>query len=388
MPALTALFSDALPVTSIAVVSGGTTTITCSAAHTIPVGKSVSVSITDAETPNPVTAATLNGDGTITLTTQYDHDLTTTPNPDLARPWHTSAKLSGFGSALIDGVKQLVAVLDRKRFVIQPSGEVASITVDGGEVLLERLDYELIGYHKVVAATSTTLTFTTPLAVTRSYTVTSPVVARNLRFFGSLSIDTILDHYTRPDNKPQPAGKCTLFVCPVDVRTSRSRASQTDAIADASDGSDHRQLILDGFEVFAVIPSEDTSGGVKAIDLAQGEILTAVLRTFYGLKMRRPEFEGGGSYVALLESHGAVSYDKVNYVHRYRFQAPAYVTNADAIAPYDWPDINPDDLADSLFPIGAPAFRDLDLDQIDGVGGITRQDEPGALTGTFIMDGS
>ena len=114
VPALTGRFSDPLNVASISVVAGGTTTLTCSAAHGVATGVSIAVSITDAMTPNPITAAVVDADGNIRLTTQYAHDLTTTPDPTKAKPWNTSATLDGFGSALIDGVKQLVSAPDRR----------------------------------------------------------------------------------------------------------------------------------------------------------------------------------------------------------------------------------------------------------------------------------
>lgn len=385
MPALTSRFSDALNVTSISVVAGGTTTLTCSAAHGVATGQSIAIGITDAMTPNPITAAVINDDDTITFTTQYPHDLTTTPDQDKAKPWNTSVTLSGFGSALIDGVKQLVAAPTRTTFTIIPSGTVASVTIDGGEVLLERLPFELIGYHTVTSATSTTLTMPTPATIARNYTVTSPIVVRNIRIFGSLSIETVMDTFVRPDNTPTPVSKAHLFVCPVEVRTSRSRNARTDAIADLSDGSDYRQVIIDGFEVMAVLPAENSKGAVTAIDLAQGEIFGAVLNTFYGLKMPRPELNSTGSYIAMLESHGAASFDRVNYIHRYRFQAQDVITNDAAIPPYDWPDIAPDDIASSLYPIGAPALTTIEISTENPDEGIRRKEYPGALGGDVTL---
>lgn len=384
VPALTARFSDPLAVTSISVVAGGTTTLTCSAAHGVATGVSIAVCITDAMTPNPITAAVVDDDGNIRLTTQYAHDLTTTPDPTKANAWNTSATLDGFGSALIDGVKQLIAVPNRNTLVIAPSGAVGSVTLDGGEVLLERLPFELIGYHTVTSATSTTLTMDTPATIGRNYTITAPVVVRNMRVFGSLSIETVMGTFVRDDNTPVPAGKAWMFVCPVDVRTSRSRNSKTDAIADLSDGSDYRQMVIDGFEVMVVLPAENSPGAVAAIDLAQGEIFGAVLKTFYGLKMPRPELNSTGSYIAMMESHGAASFDRVNYIHRYRFQCSDVITNDAAIPPYDWPDIAPDDIASSLYPIGAPAMTTIEI-SADPDEGIRRKEYPGALGGNVTL---
>ena len=54
IPALCDAFSDALAVASLTVVAGGVMTLTCSAAHGIAIGDQVTVSITDALTPNPM----------------------------------------------------------------------------------------------------------------------------------------------------------------------------------------------------------------------------------------------------------------------------------------------------------------------------------------------
>lgn len=383
IPALTALFSDSLNVTSITVVDGGTTTLNCGAAHGVTVGQSIPVSITDAETPNPIVGSFINADGTITFTTQYPHNLTTTPDITKAKPWDTSAKLSGFGSSALDGTKQLISVGTRTTFTVQPSTEIESLTLEGGEVLLERLEAQLVGQHKVTAATSTTLTLATPAAVSRSYTVTSPTVVRNLRCFGAASLEAVMRQYVRQDGTATPASAAHLFVIPVDVRASRSRHSQGDALAEIGDGTDYRQLILDGFQVIVVLPTEHSPGGVAALDLAHGEVFNAVLRTFLGLKVPRPELSHSGSYVATFQNHSMLGYDRANYYHGYTFQAPFYVANADAIAPYDWPDVDPENITDNLFPIGAPALQDVDTQlRIKPAA----EPEPGELTVNVKVD--
>ena len=169
IPALSGLFSDALSVSTIDVVAGGTTTINFAAAHGLPFGSQITVSITDAETPNPISAATVDSSGNAVLTTQYPHDLTTTPALARAKPWNEFAKLAGFGSAILDGTKQLIDVPDRNTLIVGPSAPIGAITLDGDEVLLEKLEREIVGGHDASVATGTTLTFTTPSAITRNY---------------------------------------------------------------------------------------------------------------------------------------------------------------------------------------------------------------------------
>lgn len=382
IPALTSLFSDAVDASSIAVVADGTTTITCATAHGMTTGQSVV--IVDAEIPNPITAAVVNDDDTVSITTQYAHNMTTSPAGLDVRPWSTSAKLANFGSAALDGTKQLVSVEDRDQFTIQPTTPVVSITLDGGEVLLERLEFALAGMHKITAATATTLTFPTPATVTRSFSVTSPTIVKAPRCYAAANLEQVMRRYVRADATATPADKAHLFITPVDVKASRGQSARGDAIADIGDGTDYRQLIMDGFEVIVVIPSEHSPGAVAAIDKAQGEIFNAVLRTFLGLRVPQPEISASSSYVAVLEGHGMQAFDGANYYHGYRFQTQFVVVNEDAIAPFDWPDIDPDAIADTLYPVGAPPFQDLTLDGLRIKPGTAVH--PGELTATVKID--
>jgi hypothetical protein len=385
LPKLTDLFTDSLDVTEITVVSGGTTTLTCSAAHGVTLASQIGVTIVDAETPNPITDATVNADGSVKLTTQYAHDLSTTPDASRFNSWHTSAKLDGFDDGSIwDGTRQLVSVEDRNNFTVFAGVGVLSVTLDGGERLLERLERELVGWKRVTAATETTLTFPTPASVTRDYTVTTPVVVRNHRILGASHPDEILEKMSKTSDT-----EMSMWITPVDAKTSRSKASKTDAIADINDGSDYRQVLLDGFEIYVAIPLKNTVKGVAASDLCNGDVLNAVLKTFMGLRLPMPELFAGGNHVALLESHGRAGGDNAVYYHRYRFQAASIITNEDAIAPYDWADIDPADVEtvpDSLPPVGVPAFHDIDIDDNGEADGIYRYGEPSPLTATIKLD--
>lgn len=382
LPAVSPLFADMLTLSAFSVVSGGLITMTTASPMSYAVGTEITVAITDADTPNPIVDADVDIDGNVVLQTQFAHDLTTTPDINIAAPWHTTAKLSGFGTAILDGVKQLVSVPARDIFVVAPSSPVVSVALGGGEVLLERLERELIGYHRATVTSPTTLTVPTPSAISRSFTVPQVSVAINVRVFGTLAIETVLRQYTRDDGTPIPANHVMMFIAPIEVRTSRSRTSRSDAIAEISDVADVRQMLIDGFDVFVVIPTGQSASGVAAIDAAQGPILSAVLKTFYGLKMPRPEFCGGESYVATIQNHAVVAFDRANYIHRYRFQASAVLTNADAIQPFDWPDIDPNALGvDHQFPVGTGSWHDTELSP-----GIRHDEAPGALSGSYKMD--
>lgn len=380
LPRHTPLFSDALPVASIEVEPGGLTTLICSSPHGLATGATMAVSITDAETPNGVTAVSIDADGNLVLTTSVPHNITTTPDPARYKAWNETATLGGFGDDDIDGIRQLVAAPDANTIVVVPGAEIASVTLTGSEAVLERLDYDVVGWHAVTASSSTTLTFPTPAAVTRSYTVEAPVVVRDIRIMGALDFDTALALYA-PDDVDMKLLRPTMFVLPRPANIRRSGAM------DMGPGSDYRRTLDDGFIVLVFIPAQSTVGHVRAIDLAQHDILSAVLRTFNGLRLRRSEFFDAGPHYAQIDSHqGAHALkSRALYAHEYVFDAPAILTNADAIAPHDWADIDDAVIQAGTPPTsitsgGVPAWRGLDIT------GILHHGHPSPLIGSYDME--
>ena len=267
-----------------------------------------------------------------------------------------------------------------------------SVTLDGQEVLLERV--ELAGWRRASITSPTTITFVTPASVSRSYTINNPNISTNMRVFGAVDVETVYRKFVRENEDPTPIEKARMFIAPVDVKASRSKSASGDAISDASDGADIRLMLNDGFEVMVILPAEKSSGGVAASDLAHGDVLKAVLRTFFGLRLPQPEFDCAGTYVALPEGHGMASYDGANYMHRYSFQVRAQLTNQDTIAPYNWPNLTADDFADfsvieGVDPVGVPPLRDIVIpsDPADPeLGGIIHHGHNSPLIGTLNMD--
>jgi hypothetical protein len=364
IPRYTALFSDPFPVTSIGVVQGGQVTINCASPHGVPVNSRIGVSITDALTPNAITAASVITGGDVLLTTAFDHDLTGSNDPQVPA-WSAVVKLSGFTSSLLNGTRQLVKVRSRNQFVMRPgSNSLVSVTLNGAEKLLEKLEAKLVGWHAVTATSPTALVFNTPASVMRSYTVLTPVVVRNLRIFGALNPEIAYRQYT--DNA---ANKAAMFICPAaTVSAVRAGSARSGAVADLGPGVDYRQLLTDGFEVVTFMPSLSSAAHVASIDVSQGEILRSVLLSFNGLRLDRSELCNSGSYASVFASHGGAmeTTNSAVYSHLYSFQSPAYLTNADAIAPWEWSNI--DDVAiaqgtspDAVLPIGAPALHELDF---------------------------
>lgn len=324
LPRYTDLFSDVLPVASIAVVAGGTTTITTTTSHGVPLNTQIAVSVLEADTPNAITAVSVS-DGIATFTTAHEHDLSAgAANGNC--PFSTTVKLAGFTAPAMNAVHGLVSTPSPTTFSVPLPAGISSITLNGAERILEAIDGEIVGWHAVAAATGSTLTFPTPASVTRSFSAENIRVVRRARIFGALDVETALAHFTRDNAIPD---KAHLFICPQPVRALGK--------PDLTDGASHfQQMLDDGFIVLVLMASKGTSAHVAAIDLAQGPLFKAILRAFYGLRVARPELAAGGDYIAMFESHvGGAAKSNAIYGHQYVFSVPAYLTSADAMKPWE-----------------------------------------------------
>lgn len=382
MPRWTSLFSDAIAVSSIGVVSGGTVTLTCSAAHGVAIGSNIAVSITDALVPNPITAATVLADGTVSITTQYPHNLSGSPDPTRFKAFSDVARLSGFSSALANGIRDLVSTPTESTVVYRPGGTMTpgAITLTGNEVLNENLEFEVTGWHRVTAATSTTLTFPAPVGVTRSYTVTAPTVVRNMRVYGAIDGEAAVRQLT-VDGDLLALDKGHLFVLPHPVK-SKGKFNLTSA----SPGNDYRQEVSDGFTLLVFLPSANAAAHVEAIDLCQGEVFKAVMRSFFGLRILRSEVCAPGTYVATFQSHqGGMHKNNAVYAHEYVFDAPFQIANADALSPVAWTLLDDAALAngtvpESIYPEGSGPWSEIDIT------GIIHTGHASPLSGTYDME--
>ena len=377
VPALTSLFSTALGVTQIDVVKDGTTTITTSAPHGVAIGQSIAVSIISAPYPNPITAAVKLSSGDYQISTANDHDLSTTPDVDIAAPWNTTAKLRGFDDPAMNGDLQLVSVYDRNTITVRPASEVASVTLNGAEEQLVDLEFELVGWHKVTAATTTTLTLPTPANVLRSYTSDEVTAATGHRIYGLESGELVMKKYVLSDAS-LTANDCVMFVCPRDGVRLSSRTALNHYAASA-----YNPIIEDGFDVIVCSPAAASSGGVSPVDLAHGEVLRAVMKTFNGLNVPfATSYPCAKVRDAELQSHGRVSHDGTRYVHIYNFGINVELTFDDRIYPFEVADLvaSPNASDTTVHRVGAPAYRDF------AVTGLAINGEPGLLTIDLQLD--
>lgn len=388
VPALTSLFSTPLAATTLSVVAGGITTLTTTRPHGYATGAAVALSVVDSDVPNPVTAAVVLQGGRVQITTRYEHDLSIEPDGASVQSWNLVAVLRGFANAALNGDVQLVSVDSRTQFTVLPAYGVSSIALTGTESLLERLEDGVIGWHSMTVVDDTTLTFPTPADVGRDYVVTQPGVVTNVRVAGALNLDAAWQQYQRgyrPNARQQDEQSLTeawMFITPPpSVQLSRDRESRSDAIAEITPAADYRQLLLDGFHIYVFLPAEQSGSGLACSDLAHGEVLATVLRTFHGLVLPRAELYQANKFVSLMIEHGQAlgDYNKATYVHGYVFQAPAYLTQWDSIQPFEWSAIDEQRLTASsgvgpgnpggllrpgtttIAPAGSVRFREIEI---------------------------
>ncbi len=391
IPALTDTFSDRLQAASMAVVNGGSTTITCSTAHGLAIGSTVGISIVDAYTPNPITSWSQLANDDVRIVVQYPHQMTANPEPGTLQPWNAYAILSGTGINGFDVPNQLVSVEDRYTFTVRPNGVLTlPPTPPSGANLLERLERELVGWHTATVISTTALSIATPASISRSYTVLDPKICTNVRIAGGVSFDHVIRHYVRVDEKDSIVkDRGWMFIVPRPARLSRDRGARSDAITEIQPGAIVRQLLIDGFEILTILPAEKYGGGVACIDRSHGEVLTAVLRTFNGLRLPYSELATPNPFMAMLESHGVEQYNRANYVHAYNFGVTAYITAEDMVLPTDIPDLaaidlaiqNGDPLPPSVTPIGA-----VPIEEITFTPGVYHDDAPQPLEATVILE--
>lgn len=406
VPALTSLFSDAVPLTSLVVAQGGLITFTALAPHGFAIGSQNGVAIVDAWTPNAITELELLDADSIApdsgeqaddvlITVTYPHALTTTPDASAYIAWDAFARLLTPIVGL-NGFTQLVSVRNSLQLVVRPPGLVTlPPSVPAGACLLEQLEREVAGWHTATAVSATVLTAPTPAAVTRSYTVANPKVVKNIRVWGAVNMEHALSHFTRGNESDAVVlDQSYIFVMPYgQARVSRDRLSRTDATTEITPETFVRQMLIDGVEILCVLPAERYGGAVGCIDKCQGPVLTAMLQTFNGLKVPRTEIaSGGGDYVMFLADHGVVNYDRANYAHAYRFEVGTMLDSRDCVPAVRVPDIAPIDIAiqngdppltDPILPIGSTPLEGIHFAPAPGFG-LWQKDQPQPLTAHIL----
>lgn len=316
LPEYTELFGDVLSIATI-VASGGVATVTTSAAHNLSTGTAVNLS--GVETRTAIATATKVGN-VVTFTTSTDHDLT------FGWPEHENITLFGFDDVNWNDTFKLGSLPNRRTFTVQ---SVLAAPTGALGVLLEpkRVD-GINGVYSVTVTGSTTFTISGSF-IDGTYTPVNGTVAGGVRMAGTIDIRAVLDKYTK-----QSVNDYWLFVEPVDADVSKDRSTYSDAVATRSRGQDMRTRILDGFNTYIIAPCTDALMAVPQLDVCRHDLLSAMMRTFYGV-----EFDTGltlnNEFKTILVSHGVFAYEKAFLVYRYEFQVVSDLTDSDQVLPSD-----------------------------------------------------
>ena len=359
IPAMTDFFSDPLDVQTLDVSpysedGGGSSVLTFNQPHRLEIGQHSGICITDMAVPNTIIAIERLADDPefIKLTTGFEHDLT--EDPEL------TALLTGFIDPNFNGELKIFGIDSPNQFHIQLPETVPLPVLTGTEILLEQLEGELTGWHRVIALNDSQLSFVTPAGVSRSYRVVAPKAVKNIRIWGEMTFAKVLDNWQRAaDNKIDEAPG--LFVVPLpETRMSRSRDSNTDAITEFNEGQDIHLTLLDGFDIFACFPlGEGKISRIELVDFCNAWLERTLRLTFFGLKLPRPEMTACLSEHKMISfsGHGPVHDSDAFYIHKYSYQQPTMLRSGDVILANNFPDFSPG--GDSLRPQGTRAMRDI-----------------------------
>lgn len=297
--------------------------------HGLAVGFPASIIITYAPVPNPISGVEIVGENAI-LTTTERHDYTDAlPGYD---PDNRPVVLTGFDDAGWNGSFDLVAAPDAHSVVIKAPGDEPTLT--GEERLQEDVD-DARGLFVTTPAESGSLAIPSPSSVRRDFVGTATIVT-DLRMYATLDLDSAVATFTAAGDDAGAADAHLFIVPPAKVTASRRKGTNTDATAEPGSGQDHRTTIVDGFSILVMEAVDQDKGAVNAIERAQGEAFTAIMRTFNGLQLPEGGLTLADRNVSNFVSHEAVYFNGAAYGHLYSFESVYSVADGMTVPPTDW----------------------------------------------------
>lgn len=351
LPTLTDYFTTTATLQSAVVAADGSSaSITTQAAHGLSVGDSVQFG--GLGFLNPIAAVAQVG-GRVTLTTSVSHDLTLGWSP------HATILLDGFTEASLNADRALVAVPNRREFVISTS---EMVTLNGNENLVEidRID-ALFGAFTVASVVSDT-EFTVNAAAGESFAVGSFIagagkIQTKPRIIPVADPPRSMEIYTK-----HLAGQFFMFIVPANIEASKDRRTFSDATAERTSGTDQYQRIVDGFECYIFAPTSGELTGAQALDICRHDLLQAMTKTFTGVHFDAGTSAGVQPFRTVMLNSGVEGYNEAFLIYRYAFQQSFDLTNEDRYVP------------------PTSAFRDIDLglttDAAEATGQADLDEEP------------
>ncbi len=314
LPKYTPLLGDVLDIVAISSTSTKAT-ITTSTLHNLVTGSAVVLSGVETKTEVPG----VSQDGLIyTFTTGVDHDLT------FNSPDHVNATLEGFTDSDWNDSFIITSVPNRRTFKVRSTNTIP--TLNGNETLQEVRSDGVNGRYRATAVSPTSFTIDgTFLASNYS----GGRVSANVRVAGGVTLARVFEQYTK-----QKFNDLWVFVVMTDPEVSKDRNTKNDSTASLASGTEMRQKIMDGFELFIFQNVSNDIAATTAIDVARHDLMQPIMKSVYGA-----EFSSGldveFNFRTVFTSQGFVDYTKSVLVYSYQFQSTYDLTDGDMVESLD-----------------------------------------------------
>ncbi len=272
--------------------------------------------------------------GIATAITATDHDLTLC-SAEVALGRVVTVEISGAAESDYNGTHTLLSVPDRNTFTYKIVATAPATAT--GTIFLENYGLGYVGWHQVTVIDTTTFTYET--TETPNSPAGGTIEARlRPRISGAVSIDQIEQAYT----KKQPT-KLWAFVVIGDKVANKNREVLSDATMTQGIGESYRQLVIQPFSIFCLLPSTVSIVARQERDAADDLVLPFCKSL---LRLRFPSGFAEDSFSGVVFSYDRFSaYSEAYYVHEYAFETTARLT-----------------YGDTLDPEHSMAFRDIDLE--------------------------
>ena len=314
LPKYTELLGTVLDIVSI---SATTTiaTITTGIIHGLSTGDAVVLS--DVTTETPITGVTQDG-LIFTFTTGVDHDLT------FGDVDHINALLSGFTDTDWNNSFKITAVPNRRTFKVQSTNTIP--TLNGNDILQEIRSDGVNGRQRAIVTSPTVFTIEGTFLASN---YTGGRVSSKVRVAGGITLERIMEQYTE-----QKLTDLWAFIVMADAQVSKDRNTKNDSDASVPTGTEMRQRVMDGFELFIFQNVTEDIAATDAIDIARHDLMLPIMKSVRGAFFDSG-LSGATDFRTVFISHGFVSYSRSVLVYSYQFQSLYDLTDGDTVEPLD-----------------------------------------------------
>ncbi len=309
LPALTDMFTTNLSISTLSALNGTATAVT-SSAHGLTTGDYVFISGAQWTT---AVSSILESTGIATATTASDHDLTMV--------WNQSITVFGATNPLYNVSHTLRSVPNRRTFTFEINPSVESPAL--GSIFMQepdRLGYN--GWSQITVLSTTSFSYQNSFLVGAS-TATGTMSARRLpRITGAATVQKAVAAYTK-----YSANQLYLFAVLGRTRADLGRNSTSIAAYSPESESIYRQNLIQQFDLYLFVPSENSYAGREARDLSE-EIAIYLYKSILGAAFPTYLVDEPSSICSFLESE-TYSYQNSFYIHRFGFEYISQITQND-----------------------------------------------------------